>query len=112
MGVREYIYAVEEVIIGALSRFNIVGGRDERNRGVWVGNNKIAALGLRISRQTSMHGFALNVTTKLEDYGGIVPCGLSTAGVTSMSRILGGDPEMAEVKQAISQKFIEVFGYG
>ena len=110
--VLEYVTALEETLIRAVATFGIAAGRDVRNRGVWVGNDKLAALGIRVSHQVTMHGFALNVTTRLEDYRGIVACGLRDAGVTSMARLLGWDPPMAEVKERVTAAFREVFGYG
>ena len=108
----EYVGALEEVLIRALATCNISARRDPRNRGVWVGNDKIAALGIRVSRQVSMHGFALNVNTRLEDYKGIVACGLKDAGVTSMARITGSEQDMARVKAAVTREFRAVFAYG
>lgn len=107
----EYVTALEESIIRAVAAFGIVAGRDERNRGVWVGNNKLAALGIRVSHQVTMHGFALNVSTRLSDFGGIIACGIRDAGVTSMERILGAAPDMAAVKQAVIRAFAEVLDY-
>lgn len=106
-----YLTALEEALIRAAAGFGIVAGRDARNRGVWVGNDKLAALGIRVSRQVTMHGFALNVSTALSDYGGIVACGLKDAGVTSMARVLGQTPEMGEVKRRVVEAFCGVFGY-
>lgn len=110
--VLEYVTALETTLIRAVAEFGIVAGRDARNRGVWVGNDKLAALGIRVSRQVTMHGFALNVTTHLENYCGIVACGLQNAGVTSMARLLGQEPAMANVKAQVEASFREVFGYG
>lgn len=106
-----YIQALEEVLIRTLAVCGITGSRDARNRGVWVGNDKVAALGIRVSRQVSMHGFALNVNTRLDDYQGIVACGLKDAGVTSMARVAGREFDMAEVKTAVAREFRAVFGY-
>ena len=107
----EYVQALEEVLIRTLATCGIAGRRDPRNRGVWVGNDKIAALGIRVSRQVSMHGFALNVNTRLEHYQGIVACGLQDAGVTSMARLTGGEQDMAQVKAVATREFRAVFGY-
>ena len=109
--VLEYVTALEEALIRAVAAFGITAGRDPRNRGVWVGDDKLAALGIRVSHQVAMHGFALNVTTRLEDYRGIVACGLRNAGVTSMARVLGREPSMAEVKTRVAEAFRGVFGY-
>jgi lipoate-protein ligase B len=111
LGVLAYVTAVEEVLIRTLTDFAILAGRDSRNRGVWVGNDKIAAIGIRVSRQVTMHGFALNVNTRLDEYGGIVPCGLTSAGVTSMARVLGRAVDMAGIKAAVFSHFRTIFGY-
>ena len=110
--VLEYVDALEETLIRAVAAFGVAAGRDARNRGVWAGNDKLAALGIRVSRQVAMHGFALNVSPRLEDYRGIVACGLKDAGVTSMARLLGSAPPMAEVKARVEAAFRDVFGYG
>ena len=112
MGVLDYIQAVEESLIRALAACGLAqAGRDARNRGVWVGNDKIAAIGIRVSHQVTAHGFALNVNTRLADYAGIVPCGLTDAGVTSLARSLGRAVDMAIVKQQVVAAFGVVFGY-
>jgi lipoyl(octanoyl) transferase len=97
-GVNDYVSVLEEVIIGVLRVHGIESGRDDRNRGVWVGDSKIAAIGLRISRGVAMHGFALNVSTDLTKYKKIVPCGISDGGVTSMKKngYLGGVEAVAD----------------
>lgn len=107
----EYVTAIEEVLIRALADFGISAARDARNRGVWVGNDKIAAIGIRVSRQVAMHGFALNVTTRLDDYRGIVACGLSTAGITSMARLTERPIAMSAVKGAVFSHMKTVLGY-
>lgn len=112
MGVLEYVTGLEETLIRALAALGLpTAARDARNRGVWVGNDKIAAIGIRVSRQVTQHGFALNVNTRLEDYGGIVACGLRDAGVTSLAAQLGHPVDMAAVKRAVVAAFIAVFGY-
>ncbi len=112
MGVIDYITAVEETLIRALAACGLPGaGRDPRNRGVWVGNDKIGAIGIRVSHQITAHGFALNINTRLDHYQGIVPCGLTDAGVTSLARCLGHPFDMAAVKRAVRSAFVAVFGY-
>jgi lipoyl(octanoyl) transferase len=111
LGVLAYITAVEEALIRTLADCAIPAERDPRNRGVWVGNDKIAAIGIRVSRQVTMHGFALNVNTRLDDYRGIVPCGLTSAGVTSMARVIGRPVDMAGIKAAVFSHFRAIFGY-
>ena len=109
--VLEYITAMEEVIIRVAAIYGINAGRDKRNRGVWVGNNKLAAMGIRVSRQVTMHGFALNVNTQLADYGGIIACGLAGVGVVSMHQLIDSPVDMNEVKSAVTENFRDVFGY-
>lgn len=110
--VLEYIDALEETLIRAVAAFGVTAGRDRRNRGVWVGNAKLAALGLRVAHHVTMHGFALNVSPRMKDYSGIVACGLQDAGVTSLALLLGETPDMANVKRQVETSFRDVFGYG
>ncbi len=109
--VLDFVAGLEEALIRAAAGYGVEAGRDPRNRGVWVGGSKLAALGIRVARQVTMHGFALNVNTRLEDYGGIVPCGLRGVGVTSLSALLGRPLEMGEVKARVAASFRAVFGY-
>ena len=111
MRVLDYVTSLEEVLIQALETFGIQANRDPRNRGVWVGNNKLAAIGIRVAHSVTMHGFSLNVNTQLSDYGGIVACGLQDAGITSMSQLLGKSLDMQEVKHAVRVAFTRVFHY-
>ena len=108
----EYVTALEEALIRAAAACGITAGRDARNRGVWVGGCKLAAIGIRVSRQVTMHGFALNVNTRLENYQGIVPCGLRNAGVTSMRQLLGRPVDMQDVKRHVVRAFKETLNYG
>ena len=110
--VLEFIERLEETLIRAAGVLGVKAGRDARNRGVWVGNDKLAALGIRVSHQVTMHGFALNVNTRLADYRGIVACGLSDAGVTSLCRLLGHALDMETVKKQVERSFRDVFEYG
>jgi lipoyl(octanoyl) transferase len=108
--VARYVHGLEEMLIGTLAAFGVDGKRDERHPGVWVGSNKIAALGVRITRNVTMHGIALNVTTDLSYYGGIVPCGITDRGVTSLSEQVP-DVRMEAVKPVLVREFARVFGY-
>ncbi len=112
MGVLDYVTAIEETLIRSLADVGLPGaGRDARNRGVWVGNDKIGAIGIRVAHQVTEHGFALNVNTRLEHYAGIVPCGLTDAGVTSLARCLGRPVDMEVIKRLVVDAFAAVFGY-
>jgi lipoyl(octanoyl) transferase len=107
--VRAYVRDLEEAQIRALARFGIAAGREPGLPGVWVGRDKIGAVGVRISRWLTTHGLALNVAPDLAYFRLITPCGLRDRGVTSMERILGGAPAMDEVKAALARAFAAVF---
>lgn len=109
LGVLDYINGIEEMIIRAAADFGIAANRDERNRGVWVGNCKLCALGIHVSHCVSRHGFAFNVNTRLDDFKGIVACGLHDASVTSLQRLLGHSVDMDAVKASVKRHFAEVF---
>ena len=108
IGVVDYVRRVEEALIRLLAGYGIASGRVPGRTGVWLAadgdrpERKIAAIGIRVSRQTTMHGFALNVTSDLADFGRIIPCGITDAGVTSMVAELGGRaPSLVEVGRAL-----------
>lgn len=98
VGVVDYVRRVEEALIRLLAGYGLTTGRVPGRTGVWLAadggrpERKIAAIGIRVSRQTTMHGFALNVTSDLADFGRIVPCGIADAGVTSLADELDGPP--------------------
>ena len=102
-----YVRGLEQVLIEALAEFGLRGERDPGATGVWVGNAKVAAIGVHISRWVTSHGFALNVDTDLNFFRYIVPCGL-TRPVTSM-RALGCPAAREEVIAALSRAFGRVF---
>ena len=105
-----YVTDLEEALIRTLAEFGIEGGREPAYRGVWVGDRKVAAIGVRFSRWVTTHGFALNVTTDLSYFNLITPCGIRGRGVTSMAELLGAAPEMKAVKEAVARHFVAVFG--
>lgn len=101
-----YMRWLEERVIESLANFDITASRDEEATGVWIGTNKICALGVRVSRWVSMHGLALNVDPDLSHFDLIVPCGLHGRGVTSMRRELGDTcPDMDAVKRVVCDAF-------
>jgi lipoyl(octanoyl) transferase len=102
-----YVRAIEQAIIDTLADFGIAAGRIPKLTGVWVGEQKIAAIGVHISRWVTSHGFALNVTTDLSYFQYIVPCGL-TKPVTSMAR-LGAAADLQEVSRSLAAHFGQVF---
>jgi lipoyl(octanoyl) transferase len=108
--VHRYVRDLETVVMGAVARFGISAGRMPGLTGVWVGDEKLAAIGIRISRWVTSHGFALNVTTNLDHFGFIVPCGITDKGVTSIHRLTGRSVAMADVSAAVISAFGEVFG--
>ena len=106
-GVLWYINSLEEIIINVLADFGITAEGGREDRGVWIGNEKIAALGVRITRGVTMHGFALNVKLDMQPYSWIVPCGIPDKGVTSMNKFKP-DITIEEVKKSIVQHFKEI----
>jgi lipoyl(octanoyl) transferase len=107
--VHRYVRDVEETLIRTIGDFGITGTRIAGLTGVWVGNEKIAAIGVRIARWITSHGFALNVNTDLDYFRMIVPCGITDKGVTSISRVLGRTVDIQEVARAVTRHFSEVF---
>ncbi len=107
--VRKYVRDIEEVLIRTAADFGLDTRRVDGLTGVWVGREKLAAIGVRISRWVTMHGFALNVTTDLNYFQLIVPCGIKDHGVTSLEKLLGHAVEMDHVVEAVKRHFGEVF---
>jgi lipoyl(octanoyl) transferase len=107
--VHRYVRDLEEVLIRTAASYGIPAHRVDGLTGVWVGREKLAAIGVRIARWITSHGFALNVTTDLEYFKLIVPCGISDRGVTSLERLLGRSINRREVEQHIVAHFCTVF---
>jgi lipoyl(octanoyl) transferase len=107
--VRKYVTKLEDVLIRTVAEYGIVAERAEGKRGIWVGPNKIAAIGVRIARWVTTHGWALNVSTNLDHFRLITPCGLRGTGVTSIEREVGRDVPLTEVRNILAKKFAEVF---
>lgn len=115
LGVKEYVHLLEEVIIKTLGHYQISATRLEGATGVWLDVStpkvrKICAIGVRISRYVTMHGFALNVNTDLKYFSYINPCGFQDKGVTSMQKELGREIEMEEIKTQFTSQFTRLFG--
>jgi lipoate-protein ligase B len=108
--VRQYVRDLEETLILTLSDFGIAAGRAEGLPGVWVNGAKIAAIGVKVSRWVSRHGFALNVDPDLRYFDLIVPCGLHGRTATSMAAVLGRPVTVEEVLVSLERRFAEVFG--
>ena len=109
--VHKYLRNIEEVLIRSVGRFGISTGRREGLTGIWSGTAKLAAIGVAVSRWVSYHGFALNVTTDLSRFAMIVPCGLRDESVTSMEVLLGRSVCANDVRAAIVECMMEVFGF-
>lgn len=105
-----YLRSVEEALIQSLAEFGLEAGRVSGRTGVWVGEEKVAAIGVGVRRWVTWHGFALNVSTDLDAFSLIVPCGIRDKGVTSLSRLLGREIASDEVRPAVLHAFSEVFG--
>lgn len=107
--VHAYVRDLEEVLIRTLSDFGVASGRVAGLTGVWVGDAKIAAIGVRIARWVTSHGFALNVTTDLDRFSAIVPCGITDKRVASLDRLIGRPVPLDEVASSVASHFGEVF---
>lgn len=108
--VRRYMRDLEEVLIRTAADFGVVAGRVEGLTGVWVGTEKLAAIGVRIARWVTSHGFAFNVSTDLSYFHLIVPCGIADHGVTSLGRLTGESIRLEEVAARVAVHFGDVYG--
>ena len=107
--VHRYVRDIEEVLIRVAADYGVEARRVDGLTGVWVGRDKLAAIGVRIARWVTSHGFAFNVTTDLEYFNLIVPCGIADRGVTSLARLLGRSVDLVEVEDRIVAHFGDVF---
>jgi len=107
--VHVYVRDLEEVMIRVCAEYGLTASRIKGLTGVWVGAEKIAAIGVRISRWVTSHGFAFNVSTPLDHFGLIVPCGISDRGVTSLEQATGRHIRLADVEEALIRHFATVF---
>ncbi len=113
-GIRQtlpYVRAVEEVLIRTLADFGAAAWREEGFTGVWTGRGKAAAIGVRVSRRVTMHGFALNVDPDMSYFSYMNPCGITDRPVTSLSELTGRPVSIEEAVEALAPRFEEVFGY-
>ena len=107
--VHRYVRDLEQVMIATAAAFGVTAGRVDGLTGAWVGQDKLAAIGVRISRWITSHGFAFNVATDLSHFSLIVPCGIQDRGVTSLGRLLGRAPAVKTVEDAVVSAFASVF---
>jgi lipoyl(octanoyl) transferase len=109
--VHRYVRKLEQSAIQTLAGFGIAALRRPPFTGIWIGDRKIAAIGVAVRRAVTYHGLALNVNTDLSYFGRIIPCGLAWADVTSMAKELGTEQNIDEVRERFLHHFAEVFGY-
>ena len=107
--VHRYVRDLEEVMIRTTAAFGREAGRVDGLTGAWVGADKIGAIGVRISRWITSHGFAYNVNTSLDYFNLIIPCGIRDHGVTSLARLLGREVAMRDVEDVVIRQFQEIF---
>lgn len=107
--VHQYVRDLEEVMIRMAAAFGVEAGRIPGLTGAWVGNDKLAAIGVRIARWVTSHGFAFNVNTAFDHFDLIVPCGITDKGVTSLAKLIGQPTPMAEVEEIAAESFRQVF---
>ena len=110
-GPLKYVRKLEEVVVATLAEFGIQAESTDRPTGVWVGGAKITAIGVRISRGVTMHGFALNVNPDKSYFDHIVPCGMPEAPVTTMASELSIEITVAEVAPVLTYQFGRIFGW-
>ena len=103
-----YVRRLEAMLIDVLADFGVESGRVEGRSGVWIGNDKIAAIGIRVASGVTMHGFALNCSNSFDAYDAIVACGIRDAGVTSISRVLGRTVTTDDVAPVVQSHFSSV----
>ena len=106
-----HVARIEQALVAALADLGVEAWAEDGARGVWTDRGKVAAIGVRMSRMVTMHGFALNCSTDLGWYGSIVPCGIPDRPVTSLSELLGRRVSVEEALDAVLPRFAEVFGY-
>lgn len=107
----KYLRSLEEVIIKVCREYGLTGKRVQKFTGVWIDERKICAIGIKVSRWITMHGFAFNVNTDLKLFNGIIPCGISDKEVTSLNRELKIEVSLTEVKEKIIHHFVNEFNY-
>jgi lipoate-protein ligase B len=109
MDVHWYLRQLEEVIIRVLARYGVAGARMEGYTGVWVGDEKVAAIGIAVRRWITYHGFALNVNPDMSHFGLITPCGITDKSVTSLEKLVCRRLDIDEVADRVASAFVDVF---
>ncbi|WP_053956056.1 lipoyl(octanoyl) transferase LipB [Inediibacterium massiliense] len=112
IGIRNFVNNLEELFIQLLyDKYHIVAGRDPKHTGVWVGEQKIVAIGLAVKRGVTMHGFAFNVNTNLDHFKWIIPCGIENRGVTSIQNMTEKNFDFQKANQFVFNYFLKIFHY-
>lgn len=114
LNVKEYVHAIEQCIIDCIANYGLEGSRIEKASGVWLGagtenERKICAVGIRVSRDITMHGFAFNINTDLSYFQNIIPCGIEDKSVTSLEKELGEQQDFYKVRNDLIQEFAKRF---
>ncbi len=104
-----YMRSLEQTIINTLTHFKLLASRKDGMTGVWVEDEKVCAMGVRIAKWTTMHGFALNLSPQMKYFDGIIPCGIFEYGVSSLSELIENPPSMQELTEIVIRKFINIF---
>ncbi|MCH7722329.1 MAG: lipoyl(octanoyl) transferase LipB [Bacteroidetes bacterium] len=107
----KYLRALEEILIQTCADYGLTAKRNSKYTGVWIEDRKIGAIGIKVSRWITMHGFAFNVNTDLSLYDGIIPCGINDKGVTSLKKELSREIDIQEVKTKILNHTLKIFEY-
>ena len=110
--VRRFVRSLEEIMVRTCADYGVAAARDETHTGVWVGKDKVGAIGVRVAKWVTTHGFALNVSPDLSYFDLIVPCGITDRGVTSLTEALGRDVPFEEVEEKLAAHAGAVFGRG
>ncbi len=109
--IHRYLRDLEATLIAVAERHGVHAGRREGFTGVWIGRDKLAAIGVGVRRSVTMHGFALNVADLRDAFAAIVPCGLAGTGVTSLAQASGATPSLDAVARVVVEEFAARFGY-
>lgn len=111
--IRDHVWRLEECVIRTLAEFGVTGQRREGRVGIWVpqgsGENKIAAIGVRVRHWITFHGLSINIDPDLSHYDGIVPCGISEHGVTSLKAVTGKNAAANDVDEILQTTFAQIF---
>jgi len=109
LGVADYVDRLEEIMLRTADDWDIHAKRNTKNRGIWVGNNKLGSIGIAVKRGITLHGLALNVVTDLTPFGWINPCGLSDVGIISLAEAGAADATVARVRERLATHMAAVF---